>query len=103
MLIGTSMGGARPKAVVEDDQGLWIAKFNRLDDHWNHARTEHAMLVLARACGIHSAESRTVWVPDTRSIRKVQNETPSFRQVFFKLANASPLRRLGSLRVPALI
>src|SRR5262249_34024527 len=25
---GTSMGGARPKAVVEDGKGLWIAKFN---------------------------------------------------------------------------
>lgn len=64
MLIGTSMGGARPKAVVEDDQGLWIAKFNRPDDQWNHARTEHAMLVLARTCGIHSAESRIVTVGD---------------------------------------
>jgi len=28
---GTSMGGARPKAVVEDDDALWIAKFNRKD------------------------------------------------------------------------
>ena len=26
MMIGTSMGGARPKAVVEDEAGLWIAK-----------------------------------------------------------------------------
>ena len=49
--IGTSMGGARPKAVVEDDEGLWVAKFNRPDDMWNNARVEHAMLVLARACG----------------------------------------------------
>jgi len=64
MLMGTSMGGARPKAVVEDDQGLWIAKFNRPDDSWNHARTEHAMLVLARACGMRSAESRIVTVGD---------------------------------------
>ena len=60
MLIGTSMGGARPKTVVEDDDGLWIAKFNRPDDRWNHARAEHAMLMLARACGIQSAESRIV-------------------------------------------
>jgi len=30
LLIGTSMGGARPKAVVEDKEALWIAKFNRL-------------------------------------------------------------------------
>lgn len=62
MLIGTSMGGARPKAVVEDDSGLWIAKFNRPDDQWNHARVEHAMLVLARDCGIRSAESRIITV-----------------------------------------
>jgi serine/threonine-protein kinase HipA len=58
MLIGTSMGGARPKAVVEDDDGLWIAKFNRPDDKWNHARVEHAMLELARACGLTVSRSR---------------------------------------------
>src|SRR5262249_54936271 len=34
LLEGTSMGGARPKTVVEDDAGLWIAKFNRTDDKW---------------------------------------------------------------------
>lgn len=60
LLIGTSMGGARPKAVVEDADGLWIAKFNRPDDRWNSARVEHAMLTLARCCGIDAAESRTV-------------------------------------------
>jgi serine/threonine-protein kinase HipA len=60
MLIGTSMGGARPKTVVEDEAGLWIAKFNRPDDTWNSARVEHAMLVLARACGLTTAESRVV-------------------------------------------
>ena len=64
MLIGTSMGGARPKAVVEDDDGLWIAKFNRPDDRWNDARVEHAMLVLARACGIQSAESMVTSIGD---------------------------------------
>jgi len=60
MVIGTSLGGARPKAVVEDDDGLWIAKFNRPDDTWNNARVEHAMLTLARACGLVTAESRVV-------------------------------------------
>lgn len=60
MVIGTSIGGARPKAVVEDDDGLWIAKFNRPDDAWNNARVEHAMLTLARACGLVTAESRVV-------------------------------------------
>ena len=58
LLGGTSMGGARPKAVVEDDRALWIAKFNRSDDRWNNARVEQAMLSLARECGIQVAESR---------------------------------------------
>ncbi len=62
LVIGTSMGGARPKAVVEDEDGLWIAKFNRPDDTWNCARVEHAMLILARACGLTTAESRVVGV-----------------------------------------
>ncbi len=64
LLAGTSMGGARPKAVVRDADDLWIAKFNRLDDRWNHARVEHAMLVLARECGLEAADSRVETVGD---------------------------------------
>ena len=60
LLVGTSMGGARPKAVVEDDSGLWLAKFNRSDDKWNNARVEHAMLLLAQSCGITTAGSKVV-------------------------------------------
>ncbi len=52
------MGGARPKAVIEDRGELWIAKFARPDDRWNYERVEHAMLQLARRCGITTAESR---------------------------------------------
>jgi serine/threonine-protein kinase HipA len=64
MLLGTSMGGARPKTVVEDGDSLWIAKFNRHDDRWNSARVEHAMLVLARQCGLNSADSKVARVGD---------------------------------------
>ncbi|MBI1732698.1 MAG: HipA domain-containing protein [Gammaproteobacteria bacterium] len=64
LLDGTSMGGARPKAVVEADGALWIAKFNRPDDNWNHAKVERAMLELARACGIHTAETRLTTIGD---------------------------------------
>ena len=62
LLAGSSMGGARPKAVVEHDDSLWIAKFNHPDDRWNHARVEHSMLVLARECGLQTAQSRIVTV-----------------------------------------
>lgn len=62
LLGGTSMGGARPKAVVEDDDALWIAKFAREDDRYNHPRIEHALLALARACGLVAADSRLTTV-----------------------------------------
>ena len=42
----TSLGGARPKAVVEDDGILGIAKFGRRNDRWNQPRVEHGMLAL---------------------------------------------------------
>jgi serine/threonine-protein kinase HipA len=58
LLLGTSMGGARPKAVIQDQGELWIAKFSRPDDRWNAERVEDAMLRLARQCGIRAAESR---------------------------------------------
>ncbi len=58
ILLGTSMGGARPKAVIQDRGELWLAKFARPDDRWNFERVEHAMLRLARNCGITTAESR---------------------------------------------
>ncbi|AXC15447.1 hypothetical protein ACPOL_6203 [Acidisarcina polymorpha] len=58
LLLGTSMGGARPKAVIQDQGALWIAKFARPDDRWNSERVEDAMLRLARQCGISAAESR---------------------------------------------
>ena len=40
---GSSMGGARPKNVVKDDDGLWIAKFPQRGDRWNNAPVEAAM------------------------------------------------------------
>src|ERR1039458_7964433 len=60
LLLGASMGGARPKAVIEDGDALWIAKFSRPDDRWNYPRVEHAMLRLARECGGNSID-RPAW------------------------------------------
>ena len=76
LLLGTSMGGARPKAVVQDDDGLWVAKFNRADDRWNNTRVEHAMLRLSRECGITTAESRieTVGGKDALLIKRFDRE-----------------------------
>ena len=55
---GTSMGGARPKATVEDGNTLWLAKFPAKGDRYNQQRVEYATLELARACGLHVCRAR---------------------------------------------
>jgi serine/threonine-protein kinase HipA len=50
---GSSLGGARPKATVRDqDGGLAIAKFPRKDDEFNVVLWEAAALTLAKNAGI---------------------------------------------------
>lgn len=95
MVIGTSMGGARPKAVVEDDAGLWIAKFNRPDDAWNNARVEHAMLTLARTCGLATAESRVVEVAgrDVLLVKRFDRERTDAGYRRARMASALTLLR----------
>ena len=56
---GSSLGGARPKASVIDDNGhLWIAKFPSSRDDKNAGAWEMVLHDLAKACGIHVPEAR---------------------------------------------
>jgi serine/threonine-protein kinase HipA len=95
--IGTSMGGARPKAVVEDGDALWMAKFNRADDAWNQARVEHAMLVLARECGLDSAHSRLTRVGgrDVLLVRRFDREHTAVGYRRARMLSALTLLRAG--------
>ena len=55
---GTSMGGARPKATVEDARCLYLAKFPARDDRFNLQRVEFATLEMARRCGLNVTQAR---------------------------------------------
>lgn len=95
MLLGTSMGGARPKAVVEDDNALWLAKFGRHDDRWNHPRAEHGMLALARLCGIDTADSRITRVAgrDVLMVRRFDRDRDGNRYRRHRMVSALTLLR----------
>ena len=55
---GTSMGGARPKATIEDVNCLWLGKFPEKTDRCNLQRVEFATLELAKRCGIAVCNTR---------------------------------------------
>lgn len=56
---GASLGGARPKAsIVDNEGGLWIAKFPSGNDQGDIGGWEIVTYELAIAAGIHMAESK---------------------------------------------
>lgn len=99
LLVGTSMGGARPKTVVEDSKGLWLAKFNRPDDKWNSARVEHAMLVLAAECGVHGAASRiaTVGGRDVLLVKRFDRQKTKAGYLRARMVSALTLLRADEM------
>jgi serine/threonine-protein kinase HipA len=56
---GSSLGGARPKATVQDvDGSLWIAKFPSKHDDYNSGAWEMTVHELARLCGLNVPDAR---------------------------------------------
>ena len=58
---GTSLGGARPKAGVMDDEGhLCVAKFPSRNDDYDVSLWEHHSHLLAKEAGVIAAETNVV-------------------------------------------
>jgi len=97
LLLGTSMGGARPKAVVQDDRDLWIAKFSRYDDRWNYPRVERGLLMLAEACGLNVGDSRTETVAgrDVLLVRRFDRDWAETGYRRHRMVSALTLLRTG--------
>ena len=52
---GTSIGGARPKALIEEDAVKYVAKFSSSSDIYSVVKAEFIAMRLARLCGLDSA------------------------------------------------
>lgn len=57
---GSSMGGARPKACVQNGNHLYLAKFPSINDDINVSRWEHFAHLMAKECGINAAETKVI-------------------------------------------
>jgi serine/threonine-protein kinase HipA len=67
-----SLGGARPKASVTSQQGLWLAKFPKNDDDWDVPGWEGATLALQRELGIDVPQHKMLRIADkTGRVRNV--------------------------------
>lgn len=57
---GSSPGGARPKALVADEKGAYLAKFASARDHADVVSLEAAAMALGRQAGIETADTMLV-------------------------------------------
>ncbi|MCW8060445.1 type II toxin-antitoxin system HipA family toxin [Agrobacterium tumefaciens] len=58
LLHGSSIGGARPKALIEDGDGKYIAKFSSQGDLYSVVKAEFIAMRLAALAGIDAAPVR---------------------------------------------
>ena len=62
---GSSLGGARPKANVEDlDGSLWIAKFPSRNDEYDSGAWEYVVHELAVRCGLNVPQAKIIKFSD---------------------------------------
>ncbi len=60
---GVTLGGARPKALLQTDAGSCVVKFSELDDEVDTPLVEHATMTLAAKAGIDVATTSVLPIP----------------------------------------
>ncbi len=92
---GSSLGGARPKAnLVDEDGALWIAKFPSADDDYDVAVWEKLIHELAQRCGLRVPESRLLQIGKGYHTFLVKRfDRPGSKRLFF----ASAMTMLGHI------
>lgn len=55
---GSSIGGARPKALIQDGDTKYVAKFSSTTDHYNVVKGEFLAMRLAEIAGLNVAPVR---------------------------------------------
>jgi serine/threonine-protein kinase HipA len=60
---GVTLGGARPKALLQTEAGTCVVKFSELDDPVDTPLIEHATMTLAARAGINAAITQVLPIP----------------------------------------
>ena len=64
---GVSMGGARPKSLMQIDGQPWVVKFTEAGE-LDSPLIEHACMQLARLCGIQAADTLALPLPQGHAV-----------------------------------
>lgn len=65
---GATLGGARPKALLQIDGEPWVVKFAEGGDPLDSPLVEHATMTLATRAGIEACETRAIRLTDGHAL-----------------------------------
>lgn len=80
---GTSVGGARPKALIQDDEQFYIAKFSASTDYYDIVKAEFIAMRLAKLIGLNVAEVKLQQVmgKDVLLVKRFDREEQQTRRL----------------------
>jgi serine/threonine-protein kinase HipA len=90
---GVSMGGARPKSLMQMDGAAWVVKFSE-GGELDTPLIEHASMVLARQCGIHTADTQVLPLPQGHAVAVRRFDRQGMRRLHVLSAHVA-LRAAG--------
>jgi serine/threonine-protein kinase HipA len=90
---GASLGGARPKSLVQIDGQPWVVKFSE-GEEINTPLIESATLSLARLCGINAVQTRAIPVGPAHAVAVKRFDRVGGRRIHAISANVA-LRAAG--------
>lgn len=82
----SSLGGARPKASIQDKKVLYIAKFPSKNDTYAHAIFEKTMLDVARVAKIETCDSKLLDIRNEKVIIVKRFDRKAEKRIPFKSA-----------------
>ncbi|WP_311222475.1 MULTISPECIES: type II toxin-antitoxin system HipA family toxin [unclassified Acidovorax] len=88
---GVTLGGARPKALLQTDNGPCVIKFSELDDPVDTPLIEHATMTLAALAGITVAQTGVLPLP-SRHVHGTQRHALTIQRFDRLDANGQTLR-----------
>jgi serine/threonine-protein kinase HipA len=90
---GVSMGGARPKSLMHIDGASWVVKFSE-GGELDSPLIEHASMQLARRCGIHTADTLDLPLPQGHAVAVKRFDREGVRRLHVLSAHVA-LRAAG--------
>jgi len=85
---GVTMGGARPKALLEIDGEQWVVKFAD-DEPTDTPLVEHASMLLARKAGIRTADTQPIRLVDGHAVAIKRFDRSGGRRIHSLSANVA--------------